>query len=159
MENMNPINGLIVVTVLVAGGYMLFKVASRVLKVVGIALTCGLAWYFWQGGTVSGLKDESIKTVFKQAPLTALEDNLCLGQKADRIKCECIVQPVAQDLTARLTRKELSAVSASPEERVTELRKSMRNRRREIRQCLVNNKGGEFLQKFGDVLEAAASER
>jgi hypothetical protein len=153
----NPINGLIVVTALVAAGIILFRIASKVFKVVGIALVIGLSYYFWQGGTVSELKDESISGLFHNVPLQSLEDELCVGAKADRVKCDCIVEPVTQDLRERLSASQLAKASADPGQRVAELRASMRNRRKEIRQCLINNKGGDLLKKFAHVVEEASS--
>lgn len=155
MENFNPINGLIVMTAMVAAGIIVFRVAGRFLKIFGIALVVGLAYYFWQGGTVSGLKDESIFAIFHKAPLDALEDELCKAAKADRVKCDCIVEPVAEDLNNRLSAEDLR--KADEDTRVRELRTSMRNRRREIRQCLINNKGGDLLEKFANVVEDASS--
>lgn len=144
-ENMNH---LIVILGVIAGIYVVMKLAGKVLKVVGIALVIGLAFYFWQGGSVDGLKEGAVKQVFKDTPISELMQKFCQEDKQDKARCMCIVTPVHNDLHTRLSAAELQEVDADPARRSEEIRTSLKNKKKDIRKCLINNKGKEYIMKL-----------
>ncbi len=143
-----PINGLITVLAIVGAAYLIFKVASKLLKAVGLILIVALGWFFWQGGTVDDLKAKGTNVIFGKTPLMELNSRYCEGDKAEKTKCECFVTPVNDDLRERLSLAEIKAADADPAKRLEELRKSMRNQNKAIKDCLIKNKGAKGVNQM-----------
>jgi len=148
----NPLNIAIVIAVGIALLYILFRVAQSFLKLILSVVVIGLAIYFWQGGTVAGLKDKGTQALFKDADLVNMKTVLCEGEKADRAKCTCVVDPVYADIHSRLSRSEIAAINADRERVEEEIQRSLKNQRQEIRRCLVNNQGGKLMDQLKGVL-------
>ena len=148
----NPQNTLIAVLVAVAIIFILFRVAKSVFKIVGTLLVLALAFYFWQGGTVAGLKDKGTQAIFKDANLSNMMQMHCQGDKADKAKCTCVIGPVFQDIHSRLSSTEISMANQDSERIESEIQTSMKNKKKEIRKCLVNNSGGQVLDQLKGIL-------
>lgn len=148
----NPQNSLIAILVAVAIIFILFRVAKSIFKIVLSVVVLGLAFYFWQGGTVDGLKDKGTQAIFKDANLSNMMEVHCQGEKADKIKCECVIGPVFQDIHSRLSSSEIERANQDPQQIEAEIQTSMRNEKRDIRKCLVNNSGGKILDQLKGVL-------
>lgn len=149
---MEPTNLLIVGAVILIGGYILLKVASKIIKTVLTLALVGLAIYFWQGGTVDGLKSAGVKTLFnKKTTISGLLDQHCSAQKAEKVKCLCIAEPVYADLTSRLSGSDISAIDQDSDRVQEEIRTSLKNKQKEIRNCLVKNKGSQYMEALKDV--------
>jgi hypothetical protein len=112
-----------------------------------------LVVYFWQGGSVSDLKDKSVEALFKDATIETMLGQYCpaTAEEPDDVKCLCIVRPVHSDLTARFTEKEIREIDQDDARIQAEIRKSFSNKKKEIKNCLVKNKGSEYLDKMKDV--------
>ncbi len=148
----NPVNLAIVAAVFLIIIYILFRVASSIFKLILVAGVIGLAYYFWQGGTVDELKDSGIEVIFKDANLSNMKAIHCDGTDSDRTKCTCIVEPVYDDIYQRLTREEIARINTSDDAVKEELRKSMKRQRKEIRKCLIDNKGSKLIDQLKNFL-------
>ena len=148
----NPQNSLIAVLVALALIFILFRVAKSIFKIVLSVVVLGLAFYFWQGGTVDGLKDKGTQAIFKDADLSNMMQVHCQEEKADKIKCECVIGPVFQDIHSRLSSSEIAQANQDPQRIEEEIQRSMKNEKKEIRRCLVNNSGGKVLDQLKGVL-------
>lgn len=142
-----PTNLLLLGVAVLVGGYLLFKIASKVLKTVLLLAIVGLVIYFWQGGTVDSLKDTSVRTLFnKRTTISGMMDQFCADEKAEKVKCLCIVQPVHADLTGRLSASQIAAIDQNSDQVQEEIRVSLGNQQKEIRNCLVKNKGSQYME-------------
>lgn len=148
----NPINIAITVGAIILVIFILFRVAKTLLKVVLVVVVLGLAYYFWQGGTVSGLKDAGIDLVFKDANLSDMREKLCEGEKADKAKCSCIVEEVHRDVEVRLSEDEIAQANQDKAKIREEIRKSMKGRKKEILDCLKQNQGEKYMKLFQGLL-------
>jgi len=144
----NPVNLAIVAAAFLVIIYILFKVASSIFKFILVAGVIGLAYYFWQGGTVDELKDSGIEVIFKDANLSNMKAIHCDGTDSDRAKCTCIIEPIYDDLHERLSREEIARINASADAVKEELRKSMKRQRKDIRKCLIDNQGGKLIDQL-----------
>ena len=148
-----PTNLLMLGLAVVVGGYLLFKIASKILKTVLFFVIVGLVIYFWQGGTVSDLKDTGVRTVFnKKTTLSGMVAQLCEDEKAEKVKCICIVQPVHEDLTRRLSAGQMAAIDRDSDRVQEEIRISLGNQRKAISNCLVKNKGSQYMEALKEVI-------
>ncbi|MEM6262300.1 MAG: hypothetical protein AAGI38_07330 [Bacteroidota bacterium] len=156
MENISPqtLNIIILVLAVIGAGFLLYKVAGAALRTVGVVIILGLVIYFWQGGTVDGLKGKGTEMLFKNTPIAQLEETFCAGEKATNAKCICMVQPVLEDLNARLSVDQIASVDQDADARLLEIRASMKNRQKEIRSCLIQKKGSKYL----DMVDRAVDE-
>jgi hypothetical protein len=121
---------------LIAIGWLLVKVASKIIRFVGVVIVIGLVWFFWQGGTVEELKYKGVQALFRNTSVLEIEDRFCQTEKADTWKCQCLARPVSQDLQARFSEQELKEIDVNDELRLEEIRNSMRIRNDEIQACL-----------------------
>ncbi|MEM6628051.1 MAG: hypothetical protein AAF694_00185 [Bacteroidota bacterium] len=153
----NPTNSIIAIAVVIALVYIFFRVAKSAIKLILTVIVLGLAFYFWQGGTVDGLKDKGTQALFKDADLSNMMQIHCQDEKADKVKCTCVIGPVFQDIHSRLSTSEISQANQDPERIEEEIQTSMRNKRKEIRKCLVNNSGGKVLDQLKGVLGGLSS--
>lgn len=140
------INLLLVGVAIVIGLYLLFKVASSFLKFAGIILLAGLVYYFWQGGTIDSLKDDSVGLIFKKSSLSEMEATNCPPAKQDKLKCDCVVPTVYQNLSTRLSDSEQQAVENDWRKLKEEIVVSLQAEKQPIRQCLVKEGGGDILK-------------
>ena len=148
----NPTNSIIAIAVVIALVYIFFRVAKSAIKLLLTVVVLGLAFYFWQGGTVDDLKGKGTQAIFKDADLSNMLQVHCQDEKADKAKCKCVIDPVFKDIHSRLTSSEIAQANQDPQQIEAELRNSMRNKRKEIRKCLVNNSGGKVLDQLKGVL-------
>ncbi len=150
----NPINLAILVGAFLIIIYIVFKVAKSILQLILIAGVVGLAYFFWQGGTVDELKDSGVEVIFKDANLSNMKVVLCSDSNSDKAKCTCIVDPVYEDIHNRLSKTEIARINTSPEEIKEELRKSMKSQRKDIRKCLLSNQGDKLIDNVRGLLDS-----
>lgn len=148
-------NTLILAVAAIVVLYILFKIASRILKLVGIFLVIAFGYYFWNGGTAEELKEMGVQTLFKEADVTKLVDTYCSDGQENSLKCDCLAKPIYQDLTSRLSAEQLQSLATNEEERIRQIRQSFRNKGSEIRACFVKEKGGAYWDKLKGAVEAA----
>jgi len=141
MENSN-----LIILILSAGAiiYILFKVAQKVLKAVLVLAIAALAFYLWQGGSINELQGKGMEALFDQSSLSQLEENNCEGEDADKTKCLCIIGPIKEDLSSRLSISDMTSIDLDKELVKKEIRTSLKNKQKEIRKCIVNKKGPEY---------------
>jgi len=172
MEPAVNVNSLIAIGVGVILAIIIFKVVKSIIKAVGIVLLVVIALYFWQGGTVEGLKDKAqntkedginlwVNSYFKtkKVAIPDLVETFCVADKVDKAKCACVITPVYEDLTSRLSSSELAALEQNHSLKIREIRNSITNRNEFIKKCGVERKGQDFkkgmewlFQKTGEVL-------
>jgi len=124
--------------------YILFKVGQKIVKGILVLIIAGLAFYFWQGGTVDELKGKGIQSLIDQSSLVNLRKNNCEGDKVDNTKCICIIGPLEDDLTSLLSSTEMRTLDYDPQLIKKEIRLSLSNTQKEIRQCIIKKKGPEY---------------
>jgi hypothetical protein len=78
------------------------------------------------------------------ATIKILELRYCDGNEEDKIKCDCIVQPLKLDINKRFNREELEALNANRIKTAYILKKSLDAKELEIKACLAS-KGKEHL--------------
>lgn len=158
MENLfdsvaqHPLNALIALAAISLILFILVRIARTVVKLVLTLIVLGLAWYFWQGGTVQGLTDKAVDQIFKETTLTTMESDLCQGPMADKGNCRCIVYPVSQDISSRLSAREMAEFDQDPERVREEIKKSIKNKQKEIRKCLIDEPGQRYLEELKELL-------
>ena len=162
MENLmdNPINLLILVGAGILIISILMKVAKSIFKIALTVVVLGLAWYFWQGGSLADLKDEGVRQLFKKAAISDMKDIYCDGEKAEKTKCICIITPVYDDLHARYSISEIREIEKDEDQVMAEIRLSLQRRNKEIRSCLTERKGSQYLNilkhVWGEVKETVS---
>ena len=162
MENLteNPLNLLILIGAGLLIITILWKVARSILKIGLTIIVLGLAWYFWQGGSIEGLKDEGVRQLFKKATIADMKEVYCEGEKAEKAKCLCIVTPVYEDLHQQYSASELREIDQNEDTRMEAIRESLKRNGKDVRQCLAENKGSQYLNLlkhlWGEVKETVA---
>lgn len=156
LSSLNPANALIMILALIGGGWLLFKVASKLIRTVGVILIALLVWYFWQGGTVKGLQDKSIEALFGDTPIGGLHEKYCKTGKEDRVRCACVVKPVYDDLLQQHGAEKVLALDRDPDARREALQASTRRVSAQIRNCIVNQKGAQGAEELRKLLDEAA---
>jgi len=155
MESLDQISNLNLIILVAAGvaiGLIAFRVAQRILKFALIAAVLGLAIFFWRGGTVDELGQESIGLFFKESRIDDMMAVNCPEKKIDRAKCDCVVIPVYKDLKSNFTVEEQDELSEDWELLRREIGKSMKANQEDIRQCLVQNHGKKYVDKLSDFI-------
>jgi len=118
--SLNAENLIVVVIAVVIGALLIKTLTKLVFRVAGLAIIAviGLGYlYFYTNYFENHQDNKMVKAVEKQiekhiqlASLINFEKNHCKGKektRADSIKCECIVQPLLDDLNSRYTDEEL----------------------------------------------------
>ncbi|MFK7969795.1 MAG: hypothetical protein AB8F95_05480 [Bacteroidia bacterium] len=140
---------IIFILAIIGGIWVVVKIGGKIIKTVVVLAIIALALYlFVFGGSISDLKKGGTKLIFSGATLSGLEERYCVEGKEEKYKCECIVQPVAADLKARLSRSEMARIDEDRSDIYDELHTSMRNKRKEINDCLIKNKGAKGVSKL-----------
>ena len=133
-----PLTNIIILVLAAIGAiYLIFKVGSKIIKTVGLILILALGVFLWQGGTVDDLKLKGIGTLFGDTPISQFESKYCGGDSQDdRTMCDCVAQPIYQDLKSRYSSGELSALDLDKSKRKEAIKESMKNKQGEIFSCL-----------------------
>lgn len=161
MENSN-----LIILILSAGAiiYILFKVAQKVLKAILVLAIAALAFYLWQGGSINELKGKGMEALIDQSSISRLEENNCEGDNSDKTKCLCIVGPIKEDLSSRLSISDMASIDLDKELVRKEIRISLKNKQKDIRKCIISKKGPEYWdgikgawEKLKDVVEKEPS--
>lgn len=129
-------NILILILAGIGALYLIFKVGSKVIKTVGLILILAAGIFLWRGGTVDELKLKGIGTLFGNTEISQFEAKYCEGAKEDRSMCDCVAQPIYQDLKSRYSSGELSALDLDKNRRKEAIKESMKNKQGEILSCL-----------------------
>ena len=136
--------------------YILLKIASKLLKLIGIFLVIALGYFFWNGGTAEELKGMGVQALLREPDVTRLVEAYCSGDQSSSLKCDCLARPIQEDLTSRLSPEELQALTANKGARIRQIRQSFRNKGEEIRSCMVKEKGGEAWDRIKGALKSAS---
>ncbi|MEZ4686116.1 MAG: hypothetical protein R3B47_08640 [Bacteroidia bacterium] len=142
---------IIFVLAIIGGIWVVVKIGGKIIKTVVVLAIIALALYlFVFGGSISDLKQSGTRLLFSGATLSGLEERYCGLGKEDKYKCECIARPVAEDLKGRLSEAEMREIDRDKDRIFEELHISMGNRRKEINDCLIKNKGARGVQNLID---------
>lgn len=153
---------IILLVVLALGGYLLYKITSAIIRVIIILVVIGVGYYLYQGGSLTDLKKDGVQKV-----VGVLKDDLILEifhhQNWEKLTadcpdpndhaCSCILQPVASDLKNRLGEEEFMHLKSNPSARLDEIKKSILNQKKTIKDCLIRSGGQKYLDKFGNALD------
>jgi len=73
----------------------------------------------------------------------------------EELKCNCIVQPVYNDILSRLSESEIDKMKTNKLKLMTELMKSFNNSKLQIETCLKENNSLELLEEFKKELNSS----
>ncbi|MEH0156754.1 hypothetical protein V6R21_21670 [Limibacter armeniacum] len=139
---------LLIVGVIILG-WIVIKAAKMILK-VGAILLLVAAFFFWY----KMIPDSGLDVFFKKAEKLSDLQRLCAESEGlKEVKCDCIVEPIYNDMSQRLTGERLTEVEANPELFKKELRKSLQNSRHEIKDCIAKEKGPEMADKIEKAID------
>ena len=130
---------------------IVIKLATKhVIKVTAISLVLAvLGIYLF---VVFGNADEDIAfvDVMTEYTLEDLSNLYCKNDmsKTDKLKCECFVQPLMQDMKSRFTGDELEILRTKRAKYAIEIAKSYRNKRNIIKQKLKDNNAVHLLKEI-----------
>ena len=145
---------IIFVLAIIGGIWVVVKIGGKIIKTVAVLAIIALAIYlFVFGGSISDLKQQGTKLMFAGATLSGLEERYCSNGKEEKYKCECIARPVAADLKSRFSEAEMAEIDKDKSRKFEELHTSMRNKRKEINNCLIKNKGAKGVQDLMDEVD------
>jgi hypothetical protein len=145
---------IIFILAIIGGIWVVVKIGGKIIKTVVVLAIIALAAYlFLFDGSISDLKRGGTKLMFSGATLSGLEERYCSLGKEEKYKCECIARPVAEDLKRRLTEEQMREIDRDKSRIYDELHTSMGNKRKEINDCLIKNKGAEGVQNLIDEVE------
>ena len=133
-------------------------IAKNIIKFIGITvLVVAFGFYLWYvfGDSQNG----NIAKIVSFSP-AAIHTAYCEDMKthSDSLKCECIVEPIYEDLKQRLSADELKSMKNDKIKFITEVRESINNKKQEIKNKLKDRQAGylwdEFKQeiKNGDII-------
>jgi hypothetical protein len=122
---------IIILAIVIIVGIILLKVIARVfIKVLIFIAVAGAILYllfFFRGGIVN--KGE------KRFILYEIQSKYC-GEKQDTIKCECIINPLLVDLSAKYSKEEIAEISKNPLKTAETLLKLLNDNKKAIKACL-----------------------
>lgn len=105
-------------------------IAKNILKIIGVLIIIVVFGYFllfYKGGLLDlGNKDFI---------LNELKEKYCVEQ-IDEIKCECIIEPLFNDITSQYSLEELAELQKDKTKSLEIIFKSLRDNRAEIKSCL-----------------------
>ena len=108
--------------------------------------------FLMTGNDITGLFQPSLENIFEDTTIQELRAKHCKEGKEDKIKCECFVMPVYNDLLERKGGEQaLSRLENDKREMVNEMLQSFRIRKGEVNQCLRQK--GEAGKKFLGTIE------
>lgn len=126
------------------------KTAFKIAISAVIIIVVGLFIFFKIGNTS---KDINMVDVFTKYTIEDLENAYCNSQnKADSLKCVCIIQPIAEDLYERYSEEELAELESKRFKFAAEIVKSLNNKKVFIKERLKENDVDNLLDEFKDDL-------
>jgi hypothetical protein len=155
-------HSIILLAIAVIIGILLIKFVTKVFfKVLIFLAVAGVICYlifFYTGGN----KNSGEKTFM----LYSLQEKYCTG-KMDSVKCECIINPLLNDLRGKYKSEEIAEISKDPIKTADVLVKLLSENRTDIKACLkgknaehawnefiVDVKSLKFGDKFRDAVKA-----
>ena len=161
MESAINMNSLIAIGIGVVLAIIIFKVVKSIIKAVGFIILVAVALYFWQGGTVEGLAEKGKNTKedvidyslgqyfdVKNTAISDLVNTYCADGRENETKCKCVVTPVYNDLTSRLSASELKQLESNKELKIREIRNSITNQAQTIKSCGSQAEGKKFMNSM-----------
>jgi len=139
MEFLQDPNNMNIILLIAAGlviGFIFLRVAQTLLKTILIVAVVGLVVYLWQGGSIDELGQKSIGLFFKKSSYHAMLEVNCPDKKAERSRCDCLVEPVYQDLGKQYSEAQLDELDDNWEDLRREIGKSLKANQKEVRKCL-----------------------
>ncbi len=126
--------------------YLVFRLFRFLLKFLAL-LAIGLAVFliFFNG---QGLEEAGMKALLGEGSISEMKKKLCQDDTPESYQCDCIATPVFDDLNSRFTKAQLREMEKSPEKIRDEIKASLKNRKTDIKNCIVQKKGSGFWQKL-----------
>jgi hypothetical protein len=160
------IHSIILLAIAVIIGILLIKFVAKIFfKVLIFLAVAGIICYlifFYTGGN----RNSGEKTFM----LYSLQEKYCAG-KLDTVKCECIINPLLNDLNKKYKSEEIAEISKDPAKTVEVLVKLLSENRTDIKACLKEKnaehdwnefigdiKSLKFGDKFRDAVKAIKTE-
>lgn len=127
METQN----IIILIVAVIIGILLIRFVAKVLfkVIIFLALVAAICYliFFYKGGIKNSGDKKNV--------LYELQDRYC-KEKFDTIKCDCIINPLINDLTVRYKPDEIMVISKDPGKSAEIIVKLLNENKTEIKECL-----------------------
>ena len=157
-----PLEDIIILAIAIVVVFLIIRFITRIFfKLIGVLIVIAFAVYllfFWRGGLLDIGNENFI--------LNELKAKYCTEQPRSA-KCECIIEPIYQDIRQKYTEKEIEELQKHKAKSMAVILNSARKKREEIRICLKEsnseNQWDEFVddlkdsdvkQKFKDKIES-----
>ena len=147
---MEPVTLLIIGVVIVAVIIIIVKIAKAIFKFVLVVAAVLVGLFIWNNLSVEEVKEEGIEAVFKNKTISEMPE-LCATKET--IKCKCIIEIVHADITERLSKREIRKTDKDPQAVMEQIQISLRNKKKEIKKCLLENEGQKLLNGVEKVIE------
>jgi hypothetical protein len=163
MQNTDPVQLVLLAIGIVILIYIFLKVSKFFFKVLAFLFVAFVIYYFSTGGSFTELKDGTLTSLADDLKVATIEevfgdtrlqdlDQLC-PESDTTDRCICIVLPVKKELESRLRKRQIRRIDRDPALRMEEIRRSMYNKRRKIRNCLLKKNGQRFVNLMDKVVE------
>lgn len=144
------LENIIILAVLILLAFVVIRFLTKILaKLIAFAIVAALIIYvlfYWNGGLINIGKDTFI--------IYDLEEKYC-EEKMDTVKCNCIIQPLKEDIESKYTAEELDEIKNDRSESLEILMNSIRENQESIKECLQENKSGNAWNEFLDDLKSS----
>ena len=128
--------------------FLVFKFAKNIAKLVLLAIVIiSLGGYLYFG---TNLFTEKRQELAQKFTIENVKEQYCTGNISDndRIKCECILVPLFDDLNKRFSESELAELEKNKPKLITEIFKSFHFKKDEINRLLENKDAVSVLEEF-----------
>ncbi len=138
------ITDLLVVGAAIILGFIILKFVVKIFfKFIIFLLIAAFAvfvLFFWKGGLLDvGNKDFMLKE---------LHNKYCQTSSDDRIKCECILDPLMSDIYTKYSPEEINKISKDKIESLRIISKSVAKNKSQIMKCLKENNADSLWYSF-----------
>lgn len=123
--------------------FIIVRVVRFLFKVAMIVAVIAFIYFMFFGGGSKSLEGQ-LEKALKNTTIAQLENKYCAAEKHESVECQCLVQQVRTDLEARLSAIEISNLEQDKKANVSEMLKSFKNKRPEIRKCLESHEDSLF---------------
>lgn len=144
------LENIIILAVLIVLAFIIIRFLTKILaKLIAFAVVAALIIYvlfYWNGGILNLGKNEFI--------IYDLEQKYCV-EKYDTVKCDCIIQPLKDDIESKYTAEELEALKGKQKESLNILMNSYRENQESIHECLKENNSGDAWKEIIEDLKSS----
>lgn len=130
--------------------YILIRIAKTLFKIAIFAVALFVIYLIWTSGSADNLIESGLEKMFQGQTISQLENKYCADGRADKMRCECVIIPVHEDLKARFRPHELNDLEQNEKLMVDEMLKSFNNKKPEIKECM-KEKQSRWIRAFNTI--------